>query len=166
MPLFRHLLNRDLLNNLMQAPTIWTVLDNWAVNSPVGLQTERQRFVRTHMAETDHILEILLRLVRGERATPFTQASPAISAPNVAGPLLAALSPNSAHGSQQTHVSLAVLALWRMTEGYATKALQEKGRVEAEERLGEIIRCLPSHLLYKSLDGIFKEWKVEKKNGR
>jgi 20S proteasome subunit alpha 6 len=31
---------------------------------------------------------------------------------------------------------------------------------------GEIIRSLPSHLLYKSLDGIFKEWKVEKKSGR
>lgn len=148
------------------APTIWTVLDGWAANSPVGLQTERQRFVRTHMAETDHILEILLRLVRGERATPFTQAAPAISAPSVAGPLLAALSPGSAHGPQQTHVSLAVLALWRMTEDYAAKAVPEKGRAEAEQRLGEIIRCLPSHLLYKSLDGMFKEWKVEKKSGR
>ncbi|KAI0260918.1 hypothetical protein BC834DRAFT_830933 [Gloeopeniophorella convolvens] len=148
------------------APTIWTVLDGWAANSPVGLHTERQRFIRTHMAETDHILEILLRLVRGERATPFTQAAPAISPPSVAGPLLAALSPGSAHGPQQTHVSLAVLALWRMAGEYAEKALQEKGRAEAEERVSEIIRCLPSHLLYKSLDGIFKEWKVEKKNGR
>jgi 20S proteasome subunit alpha 6 len=118
------------------------------------------------MAETDHILEILLRLVRGERATPFTQTAPAISAPNVAGPLLAALSPGSAHGPQQTHVSLAVLAVWRMTLEYALKALQEKGRVEAEERLGEIIRYLPSHLLHKSLEGMFKEWKVEKKSGR
>ena len=154
------------LTNLVQAPTIWTVLDGWAANSTVGLQTERQRFVRTHMVETDNVLEILLRLVRGERATPFTQAAPAISAPSVSGPLLAALSPSLAHGSQQTHVSLAVLAVWRMTLEYAQKALQEKGRTEAEEHLGEIIRCLPSHLLYKSLDGIFKEWKVEKKSGR
>ena len=38
----------------------------------------------------------------------------------------------------------------------------EKGRAETEGRLGEITRSLPSHLLYKSLDGIFKEWKVEK----
>ena len=37
---------------------------------------------------------------------------------------------------------------------------------EVEERVGEIIRCLPSHLIYKSLDGIFKEWRVEKKGGR
>jgi hypothetical protein len=77
-----------------------------------------------------------------ERATPFTQAAPAISAPSVAGPLLAALSPGSAHGPQQTHVSLAVLALWRMTEDYAARALPEKGCAEAEQRLGEIIRCL------------------------
>jgi len=32
------------------------------------------------MVETDNVLEILLCLVRGERATPFTQAAPAISA--------------------------------------------------------------------------------------
>jgi 20S proteasome subunit alpha 6 len=118
------------------------------------------------MAETDNILEILLRLVRGERATPFTQAASTISPQSVAGPLRGALSPDSAHGSQQTHVSLAVLAVWRMTIEYALKALEETGRAEAEGRLGEIIRSLPSHLLYKSLDGIFKEWKVEKKSGR
>lgn len=118
------------------------------------------------MAETDNILEILLRLVRGERATPFSQSSPAIST-SISGPLLSALSEGSAHGSQQTHVSLAVLAIFRMATEYANKAVgEEKGKTEVEERVGEIIRCVPKHLLYKSLDGIFKEWKVEKKGGR
>ena len=70
------------------------------------------------------------------------------------------------HGAQQTHVSLAVLAIWRLAVEYAKKAAAEKGKAEAEERVGEIIRSLPSHLIYKSLDGIFKEWKVEKKGGR
>ncbi|KAA1466011.1 hypothetical protein DENSPDRAFT_862187 [Dentipellis sp. KUC8613] len=149
------------------APTIWTVLEGWSVNSPVGTLTERQRFLRTHMTESDNILEILLRLVRGERATPFSQSSPAISAPSISGPLLSALSQGSAHGAQQTHVSLAVLAMVRMAVEYAKRAVgEEKGKSEVEERVGEIIRCLPSHLLYKSLDGIFKEWKVEKKGGR
>ncbi|TFY60714.1 hypothetical protein EVG20_g7320, partial [Dentipellis fragilis] len=149
------------------APTIWTVLEGWSVNSPVGTLTERQRFLRTHMTEPDNILEILLRLVRGERATPFSQSSPAISAPSISGPLLSALSQGSAHGAQQTHVSLAVLAMVRMAVEYAKRAVgEEKGKSEVEERVGEIIRCLPSHLLYKSLDGIFKEWKVEKKGGR
>ncbi|TFY81477.1 hypothetical protein EWM64_g2539 [Hericium alpestre] len=149
------------------APTIWTVLDGWAQNSTVGTQTERQRFLRTHMIETDNILEILLRLVRGERATPFSQSAPAISATSISGPLLNALSQGSAHGAQQTHVSLAVLAMFRMAVEYAKKAVgEDRGKSEVEERVGEIIRCLPSHLLHKSLEGIFKEWKVEKKGGR
>lgn len=147
-----------------QPPTIWTVLEGWSTNSPVGVLNERQRFLKTHMTETDNILEVLLRLVRGERATPFSQSAPAISAPSVSGPLLSALSQGSAHGAQQTHVSLAVLAMFRMSVEYAKKALGDKeGTGEVDERIGEIIRCLPSHLIYKSLDGIFKEWRVDKK---
>ncbi|KAJ8522952.1 hypothetical protein ONZ45_g516 [Pleurotus djamor] len=147
-------------------PTIWTVLDGWAVNSPAGMTTERQRFLKTHMTDPDNVLEILLRLVRGERATPFSQSGQSISPPSISGPLLSALSQGSAHGAQQTHVSLAVLAMFRMTVEYAKKADGDKGKEEAESRVGEIIRCLPSHLIYKSLDGIFKEWRVEKKGGR
>ena len=132
----------------------------------MGLIHERQRFLKTHMTETDNVLEILLRLVRGERATPFAQNAPTVATPSVSGPLLSALTPGSAHGSQQTHVSLAVLAMFRMAVEYAKQANGDKGRGEAEDRMGEIIRCLPSHLIYKSLDGIFKEWKLEKKGGR
>lgn len=146
-------------------PTIWTVLEGWAGNSPVGLVHERQRFLKTHMTETDNMLEILLRLVRGERATAF-QNAPSISAPSVSGVLASALTPGSAHGAQQTHVSLAVLALFRMAVEYAQKIKGDEGRGEVETRMGEIIRCLPLHLVHKSLDGIFKEWKAEKKGGR
>jgi len=115
------------------------------------------------MTEIENILEILLRLVRGERATAFSQSTPTISAPSVSGPLLSALTHGSAHSAQQTHVSLAVLAMFRLTVDYAQRALGDKGKTEAEQHIGEIIRCLPSHLIYKSLDGIFKEWRVEKK---
>ncbi|KAJ3867650.1 hypothetical protein EV359DRAFT_33995 [Lentinula novae-zelandiae] len=143
-------------------PTIWTVLEGWAQNSPVGVPNERHRFLKTHLTETENLLEILLRLVRGERATAFSSSS-TISAPSVSGPLLSALSQATAHGSQQTHVSLAVLAMYQMSTEYATRALGENWKKEVDERIGEIIRCLPSHLIYKSLDGIFKEWRVEKK---
>jgi 20S proteasome subunit alpha 6 len=145
-----------------QPPTIWTVLDGWATNSPAGAPMERQRFLKTHMTEMENVLEILLRLVRGERATAH-QSTPTISTANLSGPLLAAMQ-SSEHGLQQTHVSLAVLAMYQMALDYAQKALNtEEGKKEAEERVGEIVRSLPSHLIYKSLDGIFKEWKVEKK---
>ncbi|KZT13151.1 uncharacterized protein LAESUDRAFT_639859 [Laetiporus sulphureus 93-53] len=149
------------------APTIWTILEAWAQNSNVGQTSERQRFLRTHMTETDNILEILLRLVRGERSGPAHPApTPALAQPHVAGPLLGALSPGAAHGAQQTHVSLAVLAIFRIAVEYAKRADPGNGKHEVEERAGDVIRSLPSHLLYKSLDGIFKEWKVEKKGGR
>lgn len=166
------------------------MLEGWASNSPAGALTERQRFLKTHMQdEPENILEILLRLVRGERATPFSGSSASINNASLSGPLLSALSHTSAsssgggsggsgggsgfaHGEQQTHVSLAVLAMWQMTREYARKAGRDAEGGEAaavkavEERVGEIIRCLPSHLLYKSLDGMFKEWRVEKKGGR
>lgn len=144
-------------------PTLHTVMEGWANNSPVGQPTERHRFLKTHMSEIDNVLEILLRLVRGERATAFLQNAPTISGQSLTGPLLSALSPGSAHGGQQTHVSLAVLAIFRMASEYATKTDGEKGQTEAEERVSEIIRCLPTHLLYKSLDGMFKEWRVDKR---
>lgn len=147
--------------------------------------TERQRFIRTHLnSEPENVLEILLRLVRGERATPFTgsSSSASMASSSISGPLLATLSStpttgagsssNFAHGEKQTHVSLAVLAIWRMALEYARKASkdtdagEDAGAKEVEERVGEVIRCLPMHLVHKSLDGMFKEWKVEKKGGR
>jgi 20S proteasome subunit alpha 6 len=105
----------------------------------------------------DNILEILLRLVRGERAShhpnqyAHTSHSPLHSALGSA-----VSSPNAPHAAQQTHVSLAVLAIFRMSAEYAEKAGEETGKVE--ERVGEIVRALPQHLIYKSLDGIFREW--------
>lgn len=43
-------------------------------------------------SELDNILKILLRLVRGECATPFTGSSSSASITSVSGPLLAVLS--------------------------------------------------------------------------
>lgn len=149
------------------APTIQTVLAGWSTNSPVGNPSERARFVKTHMTNADNLLEILLRLVRGERATPFSQNGSAISTPSITGPLLAAMDSSSPHAAQQTHVSLAVIAIVRLASKLAVQSLgEEKGKEHVDERVGEIIRSLPSHLLYKSLDGIFKEWRSEKKGGR
>ncbi|KAL1741086.1 hypothetical protein HDZ31DRAFT_46182 [Schizophyllum fasciatum] len=142
-------------------PTIWTVLEGWATGATVGTAVERQRFLKTHMNDSDNILEILLRLVRGERATSHTQNS--IHIASLSGPILAAYSEHPAHANQQTHVSLAVISLFRMLLEYARKAIGEPAKKEVEERLGEIIKCIPNHLVHKSLDGIFKEWKAEKR---
>lgn len=123
--------------------------------------------MKTHLSEAENVLEILLRLVRGERATAHAQNGPNISPSSFQGPLLAAYDPSSVHASQQTHVSLAVAAVVKLAVEFAEKAIGEgKGKEHVNDRVGEIIRSLPSHLLYKSLDGMFKEWRADKKGGR
>lgn len=119
------------------------------------------------MTDSNNVLEVLLRLVRGERATAFSQNGNVSSASPLSGPLLAARDSASPHAAQQNHVSLAVIALVRLAEQFAEQAAGEgKGKAQVDERVGEIIKSLPSHLLYKSLDGMFKEWKLDKKGGR
>jgi len=67
-----------------------------------------------------------------------------------------AMLPNADHAHQQTHVSLAVVALYRIAVDYARKAgLEEK---EVSDKAGEIIKAIPSHLVWKALDGMFRDW--------
>ena len=63
---------------------------------------------------------------------------------------------DSPYASHQTHVSLAILAMYRLTTDYAAKA-GEKSEV-VNEKIGDIIKSLPSGMIGRSLDGMFKEW--------
>ena len=137
------------------------MLENWASSATVGQETERRRFVRTHMTETDNIVEILLRLVRGERRGPPIPYHTTDIPPK----LLAALPPGAAVEGHHTCVSLAVLSLFRMTVGWAIQAEGDKGKARAEESVGELIRSMPSHLIFATLDRMFEDWKAEKKGG-
>ena len=55
--------------------------------------------------------------------------------------------------------------MFRMLVEFAKRADGDKGKGEVEEWVGEIIQCLPVQLLHKSMEGMSKEWKVEKKGG-
>jgi len=144
--------------------TIYTVIDAWAQHSTAGPLAERLRFVNTHLkGHYDNLLEILLRLVRGDGSN----SSRSTNGMQVYGSSLTSALSTSApfHAAQQTHVSLAVLALFRLTGEYAETAGEDPKVLE--HRVGEIIRALPQHLVHKSLDGIFRDWwTAEKKTGR
>jgi len=144
--------------------TIYTLIDAWTQHSPIGPATERARFVNVHLkGHYDNIFEILLRLVRGDNSN---SSRPTTGMQVYGSSLTSALSASATfHAAQQTHVSLAVLALFRLAGEYAETAGEETKVVE--HRVGEIIRALPQHLVYKSLDGIFRDWwTAEKRNGR
>ncbi|KIY72912.1 hypothetical protein CYLTODRAFT_417427 [Cylindrobasidium torrendii FP15055 ss-10] len=143
--------------------TIQNLIAAWASTSNVGSQADRELFVTTEMSKEANLIDILLRLVRGERATPIVPGhSQSFAALDDA--LLAEV-------PKQTHLSLVVLAIYKMAVEYAEKDKAEdsssQGKQEVIHRLGELIRTLvPLHLIHKSLEWMFREWKMEKKNGR
>lgn len=103
-------------------------------------------------------MEILLRLTRGERNPT---ASIGTGPSSAYGPLATAIRSDSPYASHQTHVSLAILAMYRLTTDYA-----EQAGVKTEvlnDKIADIIKSLPTHMIHKSLDGLYKEWLAERK---
>ncbi|BGP48545.1 hypothetical protein JCM10450v2_004421 [Rhodotorula kratochvilovae] len=144
-------------------PTIQHALESWAASSNVGTLDERKDFVKTHMSAIDNVVEILLRLTRGDRAGPshYSSSSGNQQAPQV-GALAVTL--HAPFPDQQTQVSLAVLAMFRLSMETAQKAGIPSAEIEAQ--VGEIVRALPSHLLFKAVDGMFRELVKGQKGGR
>lgn len=99
------------------------------------------------------VFEILLRLTRGERPTPSHYTAP--PQPSSVGALAATLS--APYADSQTQVSLAVLSMFRLSMDSATKAGIPKE--EIEKQVGDVIRGIPYHLIFKSLDTMFKEYR-------
>ncbi|KAK4702306.1 hypothetical protein P7C70_g3918, partial [Phenoliferia sp. Uapishka_3] len=158
-------LRSELTNPPSQPPTIQQALESWAISSTIGTLDERNGFVTGHLADIDNgalrlasiVFEILLRLTRGDRAGPSSH-SPSAQQSSV-GALAATLS--APYAEHQTQVSLAVLAMFRLSVETAAKAgIPQK---EVEKQVGEIIRGIPFHLIFKSLDGMFREQRVVKK---
>ena len=103
------------------------------------------------------VLEILLRLTRGG-GTAYTTPTGTTQAPAV-GVLAATLS--APYPDSQTQVSLAVLAMFRLSVQTAEQAgLDTK---EVHRQVSEIVRGVPYTLQFKALDGMFKEWRAAKK---
>ncbi|KAM0752334.1 hypothetical protein T439DRAFT_287453, partial [Meredithblackwellia eburnea MCA 4105] len=140
-------------------PTIQHALDTWATSSNAGTADERLQFVKGHMSDIDNVFEILLRLTRGDRAGPSHHT--AATQTSTVGALAASLS--APYAEHQTQVSLAVLAMFRLSVETAAKAGIPK--LEVEKQVGEIVRGIPYHLIFKSLDGMFREQKVKRALG-
>ncbi|KAK4046265.1 hypothetical protein OIV83_006188 [Microbotryomycetes sp. JL201] len=136
-------------------PTIEHTLKSWVTSSTVGNFDERKKFVETHMADIDNVVEILLRLTRGDRSGPSYSNAASSSQANSVGVLAATLS--APYPDSQTQVSLAVLAMFRLSVETAERAGLDKQ--EVHKQVSEIIRNVPFQLQHKALDGMFKEFR-------
>lgn len=140
-------------------PTLASILETWKTGSTSGTSGDRSDFTASLLASPNDLLEILLRLTRGDR-NPAASVGTGPSSAN--GPLATAIRPDSPYASHQTHVSLAILAMYRLTTDYA-----EQAGVKTEvlnEKVADIIKSLPTHMIHKSLDGLYKEWLAERKS--
>ncbi|WWD20905.1 hypothetical protein CI109_105383 [Kwoniella shandongensis] len=151
-------------------PTLKSILENWASNCNIGSLSSRRTFVSSLLSSPNDLLEILLRLTRGDRnptvgSTLASGSGGAISSATsqTFGALATSIRPNSPYASHQTHVSLAILAMYRLTTDYATRAGEKKEVVE--EKIGDIIKSLPTGMIGRSLDGLFKEWQAGEAGG-
>ena len=108
------------------------------------------------MSNIDNVFEILLRLTRGDGRGPAPAHVASTSQPAVVGALAASL--NAPYAEHQTQVSLAVLAMLRLSMETAVKAGIAKE--EMEKQVGEIVRGIPHHLFHKSVDSMFREYRA------
>ncbi|KAK4049504.1 hypothetical protein OIO90_005455 [Microbotryomycetes sp. JL221] len=136
-------------------PTIEHTLKSWATSSTIGNFDERKKFIEIHMADIDNVVEILLRLTRGDRPGPTYASASSPSQANSVGVLAATLS--APYPDSQTQVSLAVLAMFRLSVETAEKAGLDKQ--EIYKQVSDIVRNVPSTLQNKALDGMFKEYR-------
>lgn len=161
-----------LAHGTLQPPNIHTVLDAWTHASNIGALPDRKTFVADHLTNNiSNILEVLLRMVRSDRAQAFTPAAVSQSAVHDqlgSNPLAEAMTLGSPLAKHQTHVSLAVLAMYKMLDDQAKKAGPEATALLATQ-IGELVRCLPQNQVYKSLDMMFKDvihYKPKPKSGK
>lgn len=114
-------------------PTMQDVYAEWSSRSFLGSGRDRRRFIQEYLQTSRGQIEILCRLVRGERASSSSStnasgaASPSLASYATAGAggagagPLAAAARKTSFSSHQTHLSLAVLALFGLAEEYAGK---------------------------------------------
>ncbi|SCV72146.1 BQ2448_4840 [Microbotryum intermedium] len=139
-------------------PTIQDALDAWASSSSVGSLADRKVFVAGHMSDIDNVLEILLRLARGDTRSHYNTNHSSSSGPSV--PVLAA-SLSAPYPDSQTQVSLAVLAMFRLSVQTAEKAGLDTQ--EVHRQVSEIVKGVPHHMQFKALDGMFLEHRKKNK---
>lgn len=146
-------------------PTIQDVFSDWSTKSFLGQPKDRRKFLKDSVDDSKGMIEILCRLVRGERASSTTprdrhsigdgdyehkndgeehqdgEIDPLEKAKKLTNFV-----------SNHTHLSLSVLALFGLAKDYSVRAGVEEE--ELKKKIGEILKSLPEHLIFKALDGL------------
>lgn len=164
-------------------PTMQDVFSDWSSRSVLGTGRDRRRFISEYLQTPRGQIEILCRLVRGERSAPATNWGLATGESGTSE--LAKAAKRSKFSSHQTHLSLAVLALFGLAEEYAgrigettkeepeiiesesqskkqgkgkarstSQAASSSGSDEFSQRIDGLLMSMPPNLISRALDGM------------
>lgn len=148
------------------APTLSSILSGWTNTAMSGILDDRKSFIDSLTATNDpaDLLEIILKLARGERNPTLGGGRDGGGSGGGGsggfGSLAGVIRPHSPFASHQTHVSLAVLQMFRLTVAYADQAGIQGDAIR--EKVEDIVRSLPVGMIQRSLDGLFREWVGDK----
>ncbi|OCF78804.1 hypothetical protein I204_00748 [Kwoniella mangroviensis CBS 8886] len=146
------------------APTLKSILEQWSSTSSYGTSSTRESFISSLLSSPIETIEILLRLTRGDR-NPVYSSNPTYFSKSFSS----TIKKESPYTNHQTHISLAVLAMYRLTTDLVDKVStdeleREKERQKLDENVNDIIRSLPLNMIQRSLDGLWKEWNARSKD--
>jgi hypothetical protein len=122
----------------------------WCTRASVGTQEGRIRFQEKELTDSSRVLEILFRVIRGERMHS-----------NSLNKLDSGFSENSMlPASLQIPTVLAVSSIVDIAFDFAKQAMGSSGEKEVHRQIVGVIEKLPSTQVHRALDAMFREYRV------
>ncbi|WWC72790.1 uncharacterized protein I206_106754 [Kwoniella pini CBS 10737] len=165
-------------------PNLKQILENWSLNSiTFGTKLKREKFINFLLNSPFETIEILLKLIRSNNNNDrnSTYSSNPYSFSFFSNNYYNIIKKESPFLNYQNHISFAVLAMYKLTTDLIEKMdlsqnnnenenenenelkkLKEIEKLKLNENLNEIIASLPNNMIFKSLDGLWKEWNNHK----
>lgn len=125
------------------------ILASWCARASIGTADSRNRFRQKELHVSSNLLEILYRVIRGDRTYP-----------NALNRLESGFGENlNLPASLQMPSVLAVSSIIDIAVDFAKQALGASGREVIQRRINEVIGKLPTVQLHRALDAMFREYR-------
>lgn len=141
----RHPLMGRMVDQIFQPPSLKEIMSSWCARASVGTSESRNRFREEKLGDFSRILELLFRVIRGER----TYSGNRLESGFAENPTLPA--------SLQTPTILAVSSIVDIAVNFANQVSGPLGLNLVQGQISEVIEKIPSVQLHRALDSMYRE---------
>lgn len=129
----------------------------WADQQPdESARIGTRKFVDEAFTDVNNIVELMLCLIRGGDLPPSRANPTSYRQPQVAELFARALAMGAPQPNEQSSLSLATYAMFRLAIDHGVKA--GLGHEELHREVSEIVRQLPVSMLHKAMDAQYRGW--------